>query len=365
MGDKTPATTQTQSQSSPWSAATPLLQNLISKYSGMNTDVTGGQSTALSNLNTSAAGIPNFGSTGATGVNRLFNTDTTGQIGMLNSGYDTLNKNIGGTASGAELDPYSTPGFGDALSTLTNDITKNVKGVYAGSGRDPSGAGSFAGTLSRGLVQGEAPIIQSQYNANKQNQMNAANTLYGASNATAGNITQQGQVPLSNILQGLQGAGMIPGLYTAPAAAQVTAANAAQAQPFSNLSPQLTAALGLGALGTNTTGTGTQTPANDPLSNWIGGLSAAAGGAGMLFSDSRVKDDIAEVGKLHDGQKVYSYRYKGDNTPQLGLIAQEVLDHEPDAVHDVGGVLALDYGAATKKARYLGSIKAGMLEAAA
>lgn len=359
MGDKTPATTDTKSSSQPWSEATPLLQGLIGKYGSANTDVTGGQSAALGNLNSSAAGIPNFGSTGAAGVNRLFGTDTTGQIGMLNSGYDALNRNIGGTASGAELDPYATPGFSDALGTLTNDITKNVKGVYAGSGRDPSGAGSFAGSLGRGLVQGEAPIIQAQYNQNKANQMNAANTLFNASGTTAGNITQQGQVPLTNILQGLQGAGMIPGLYTSPASMQLAAANAAQAQPYSNLTQLLTPALGLGALGTNTTGTSTQTPANNPLNNWIGGISAGAGLAGTLFSDIETKEDVEHVGKLNDGQNIYSYRYKGDGTPRLGLIAQEVLEHVPEAVHDVGGVLAVDYPMAMKRAK---GFKIGMLD---
>jgi hypothetical protein len=361
MGDKTPAKTETQGSSQPWSAATPLLQNLISKYSGANTDVTAGQSAALGNLQASAAGIPNFGATGAAGVNRLFDTDTSGQIGMLNTGYDTLNKNIGNTASGAELDPYSTPGFGDAIKTGMDDITNQVKGVFAGSGRDPSGAGSFAGSLGRGLTKGIAPIIQDQYNRNKTNQMGAASTLYNASGTTAGNITQQGQVPLQNILSGLQGAGMIPGLYTAPATAQLGAANAGNNQQFQNLQQQLTAALGLGAIGKQETGTATQTPANDPLANIIGGVSAGAGlvGSMLKFSDSRLKEDIERVGMLDDGQNVYSYRYKGSDTPELGLIAQEVAEHVPEAVHNVGGALAVDYGMATRRAR---SMRVGMID---
>lgn len=367
MGDKTPATTTTQSSSQPWSAATPLLTDLISKYGGVNTDVTGGQSTALQNLNSSAAGIPNFGSTAAGGVDKLFNSSTAPQVGMLGQGYDTLKTNLGSTADGSQLDPYSTPGFSDALKTMTNDITNNVKGVYAGSGRDPSGAGSFAQSLGRGLTQGIAPVIQSQFNTNKSNQLNANSTLFNAAGSTASGETAQNQVPLTNILSGLQGAGMIPGLYTSPAATQLGAANAAQQQPFTNLQSLLTPALGLGALGTNTTGTGTQTPANNPLNNWIGGTAAAAGGLGILFSDERVKTDIAPVGELHDGQKVYSYKYRGSNVPQLGLIAQEVLDHEPDAVRDFGGILAVDYEKATRKSRNIASRfgGAGMLKEAA
>lgn len=360
MGEKTPATTTTQGSSEPWSAATPMLQSLIGKYGGLNTDVTAGQTGALSNLNASAAGIPNFGGTAASGVSQLFNSSTTPQIGMLQSGYDTLNKNIGGTASGAELDPYSTPGFSDAIKTGMDDITKQVKGVYAGSGRDPSGAGSFAGSLGRGLTQGIAPIIQSQYNTNKQNQMNSASQLYGASGTTAGNITNQNQVPLQNILSGLQGAGMIPGLYTQPAATQLSAANASQSQPFANLQQLLSPALGLGALGTNTTGTSTSTPANNPLMNILGGITT---GAGLMFSDEWLKENVKDVGVLFDGTPVKEYNYIGDDTPQLGMIAQDIERHNPDAdaVVDIAGFKAVNYRRATQRAAQMGQ-RLGMID---
>lgn len=345
MGDKTPATTTTQSSSQPWSAATPLLSSLISQYGGLNTSVTPGQSTALSNLNSSAGSIPNFGDTASGGVNQLFNSSTAPQVGMLNSGYDTLNKNIGSTADGSQLDPYKTPGFSDALGTMTNDITNQVKGVYAGSGRDPSGAGSFAQSLGRGLTQGEAPVIASQYNANKQNQLNSAGTLYNASGTTAGNITGQNQVPLTNILSGLQGAGMIPGLYTSPAATQLGAANASQQQPFTNMQSLLTPALGLGALGTTTSGTGTQTPANNPLNNWIGGTAAAAGGLGMLFSDRNLKENERTEAVLPSGLPVKSFNMKHDpfKRRQIGLIAQDVEKRDPASVHKVGRFRAVNY----------------------
>lgn len=356
MGSSTPATTNTTSSSSPWSAATPMLQNLINQYSGMNTGVTGAQSNALTNLNNAASSIPNLGSTATAGVEKLFGSDSSPQVGMLGQGYDSLKANLGNTASGADLNPYSTPGFSDALGTMTNDITNQVKGVYAGSGRAPSGAGNFAQSLGRGLVQGEAPVIQNQYNTNKTNQMNAANSLFTGAGSTASGTTAAQQASFANILQGLGGAGMLPNLYTAPAASQVAAANTAYGQPAQNLQSVLTPALGLGALGTNTTGVSTQTPANNPLMNILGGGTALAG---LMFSDERVKEDIHKVGELDDGQNVYTYRYKGDDTPQLGLLAQEVLDHAPEAVHDVGGVLAVDYSMATRRAR---NVRAGMLE---
>lgn len=353
MGSKTPATTtqnQTSfSQSNPWSEATPLLKDLISKYGAQNTALTGAQGDATTNLINAASGLRNFSPEASTAVGNTF-----GNVGMLNTAYDTIKGNLGGIASGAGLNPYETPGFGDALSTLTSDITKNVKGVYAGSGRAPSGAGSFAGSLGRGLTQGLAPVVQSQFNTNMGNMLNANNTLYNAGNSTVGALN-------SNTLAALQGAGMIPAIGTGGAKAQVEAANTAQNLPFDNLLKQLQAAGILGGMGgttySNQSGTGTQTPANDPLSNWIGGITAGAGLIGA-FSDEKLKEDIKPVGKLFDGQNVYSYRYKGSNIPQIGMLAQEVEKHVPEAVGESAGFKTVRYDIATKRARM------GMLEAA-
>jgi hypothetical protein len=58
------------------------------------------------------------------------------------------------------------------------------------------------------------------------------------------------------------------------------------------------------------------------------------------------------VGKLNDGQKVYSYNYKGDPTPEIGLLAQEVEKVRPEAVATgPDGLKRVDYGAATAKKR--------------
>jgi hypothetical protein len=330
--------TQQQTQSSvtaPWEAAQPLLKDLISKYSGQSTDVTGAQSGALSSLVGAASGVPNFGNAASGAVNNLFNSSTAPQIGMLTDALSGLKSNIGGTASGAELDPYSTPGFSDALGRLTQDITNTTKGVYAGSGRDPSGAGSFAGSLARGLTQGEAPIIAQQYNTNKTNQLNAASTLFGAGDTTAGAITGQNQVPLTNAATALGLTPAVTSAYTNPAMTQLAAANAQYSAPWTNLA-QLACSrrLALGRIGGQSSGTGTSvtTQPQSTLSNILGGIS---GGVGLLsmFSDKRLKTDIAPVGKLHDGQDVVRFRFKGEPTMRIGLLAQDVAKREPGAVH--------------------------------
>jgi hypothetical protein len=94
--------------------------------------------------------------------------------------------------------------------------------------------------------------------------------------------------------------------------------------------------------------------------NAISSLASGTGDMFAMFSDERLKEDIEPVGELYDGASVYRYRYKGDPTPRIGLLAQEVEQTNPDAVIEVGGFKAVDYGRATDYASHL----AKFLEAA-
>jgi spore germination cell wall hydrolase CwlJ-like protein len=68
-----------------------------------------------------------------------------------------------------------------------------------------------------------------------------------------------------------------------------------------------------------------------------------------FFSDERLKEDKTIIGKTRDGQNLYRFRYKGDPSWRIGLIAQEVAKKHPEAVSSHGGLLAVDYKAATDK----------------
>ena len=73
-------------------------------------------------------------------------------------------------------------------------------------------------------------------------------------------------------------------------------------------------------------------------------LMQAAGYTAALMSDMRFKENIKPVGKLDNGLTVYLFNYKGENTPQLGLMAQEVNDLNPEAVVETeNGYLAVRY----------------------
>jgi len=80
----------------------------------------------------------------------------------------------------------------------------------------------------------------------------------------------------------------------------------------------------------------------------FGGLGQLAGGlasAGSLFgfSDKRLKTDIKKVGKTDGGLPVYTYKYKGDDMTQMGIMAQDVEKKTPSAVKTVGGFKAVNY----------------------
>jgi hypothetical protein len=87
-----------------------------------------------------------------------------------------------------------------------------------------------------------------------------------------------------------------------------------------------------------------------PLS---GGSSGLLGMLGSVFSDPRLKEDIAPVGKLYDGQEVYKYRYIGSPVWQIGLMAPDVEKTVPGAVNDVGGYKAVNLNTATQYAAEL------------
>jgi hypothetical protein len=63
----------------------------------------------------------------------------------------------------------------------------------------------------------------------------------------------------------------------------------------------------------------------------------------MMFSDERVKDEIRQVGTLHNGLPVYAYRYKWGGPTQLGVMAQDVEQVNPEAVIEVEGIKMVNY----------------------
>jgi endosialidase-like protein len=364
----------TSSQTGPWSATQPLLSSIIGSLNGLSggTSPTPAQSEAAANLQTSAGGIPNEGAAATSALNPILNGQYGGAIGGALTGYEgTLSPYL----SSSYLNPMSTPGLGTQLQALNTGITNQVNDQFAAAGRDLSPANTQA--LATGLAQGEAPVITGQYNQNVAAQQGAANSLYAA-----GTMTPEAQAQLAT--SGINTAGAIPGLYTAPATSQLGAANTSYALPYSNLgmlegltnpiaglgqtSSGTTTGTGTTSSGTtgNYSGTGTGSSTSDTsntasllqdFSSLFGGSNGGAMGNFMSFlSDARAKDNIAPVGMLFDGTPIASFNYKGDPRSQIGVIAQDVEKRTPDAVSERGGLKHVDYGKATARARAIGML---------
>ena len=85
--------------------------------------------------------------------------------------------------------------------------------------------------------------------------------------------------------------------------------------------------------------------------DWAGLASGGAQAAITAFSDRRIKRNIKKLGEFTKGISWYAFRYIGDAKRRIGFMADEVQKAIPEAVHDVNGVLAVDYGMVFDAAR--------------
>ena len=82
----------------------------------------------------------------------------------------------------------------------------------------------------------------------------------------------------------------------------------------------------------------------------FGALNAGSKVAGAFPSpsDIRLKDDVERVGTLNDGIPVYRYRFKGSPRTEIGVMAQDVEQVNPEAVVEhPSGFKMVDYRKAT------------------
>jgi hypothetical protein len=76
-----------------------------------------------------------------------------------------------------------------------------------------------------------------------------------------------------------------------------------------------------------------------------------------FFSDRRLKEDIKQVGKAHNGLPIYTFKYKGDPNEHthVGFMADEVEKIHPEAVGMSHGFKTVDY---KRAAKYSGGVVA-------
>ena len=253
-------------------------------------------------------------------------------------------------------------------------------------------AGAFGGEragLQRGALMGQQALAQAQaiaplYQQNYQQALAAAQQQQGvglgaeqANRAAIQNYGQQlGNLGQQGYQQGMgaaqqygalsqqgynQGAGTSAALAGLGTNAQQAGLAGAQAQLAAGQTQQQTQQAGLQALYNQfqqqqgfpyqqaqflaniAEGTGALS------GNATSGTSTTTGGGGF-FSDERLKENIQRVGETDDGQPIYRYNYKGDKNTQIGLLAQDVEKHHPEAVGLAGGYKTVNYKKATEDA---------------
>lgn len=88
-----------------------------------------------------------------------------------------------------------------------------------------------------------------------------------------------------------------------------------------------------------------QQQARSQMLGSIFGAAGSLGGAAIMASDRRFKENIRRIGELANGLATYAFNYIGDKAQRFGVMAQEVLGIVPDAVsYDDDGFMYVDYG---------------------
>ncbi len=81
---------------------------------------------------------------------------------------------------------------------------------------------------------------------------------------------------------------------------------------------------------------------SEGLVSGLGKTAGAIAGGLALFSDRNVKENIRHV-DVEKGHNIYEFNYIGDNKKYRGVMAQEVIEKNPWAVEEIGGILAVRY----------------------
>lgn len=208
-----------------------------------------------------------------------------------------------------------------------------------------------SGQTMANLYQGGYGQALGQFNADQSRQLQAGSTLgqFGTGAQTAALQGAQAQLGAGAQQQAVQQAQDV---------ANQQQFQAAQAYPFQTTQYLGNLLLGIGGQSGGTSLT--NSPGPNIGSQVLGGLTTLA--SIPWGSDERLKENMEPVGETYDGQKIYKFNYKNDGHTMLGLSAQEVEKHNPEAVHKDGeGMRMVDYEKAVNHAAQRGHFASGGL----
>ncbi len=210
------------------------------------------------------------------------------------------------TADTINSDPASNPQLDNIINTSNNDIMDRINAIFSRAGQTRSSR--QIGEVAKQLSANESGLRYNDWNAGQDRKA-----------------------------QAVQQAIAMGGLDNQTSAALAALAEGAATTPY--IGAQILSQ-GLG----NLWGNSTTTKQSGGIGQML--LNAAATAGAAALSDRRVKADIRKIGELSDGLGVYSYRYKWENKPQIGVMADEVADLRPWALGpEIGGFMTVNYGA--------------------
>lgn len=274
MGGTSSQTQSQQSTTAPWAPAQDTLTGILGQINNYlpTTGVNGTQQGAANQIYANNATAAQFTpAVNASTSALLSGGGALNQSPMLQAAYRNYQAQTNPLASNTNYDPMQTPGIGDQLQAIKDQVTQQVNGSFAAAGRDGSAYNQRA--LATGLAQGEAPILTNQYNQNVQNQQNAASNLYGAGNTTGGLLTALQQQYLGNQQAGVNQVGTGNAAINAAPSSTLQTATGLQQLPYQNLGLLANIGVPIGGLGGTSSGTSnTQTslPWYAPLSSVSG-----------------------------------------------------------------------------------------------
>lgn len=268
--------------------------------------------------------------TGASGVNMFTPLSQTAQESQA---YNLMQLPTTSAGLGGLVGNYLNP-FQDYL---TQGINKQAQGQYSSYKNALSSAGQMgsnreflnAAAADEARLNAIGSSMASNYNTAQQtalgqNQQNIQNLLAQAENQRALDL-QTKQAPLSGLsalASLLSGTSSYYPAQSAPSQTIKTGGGLGGIGSLFSAGGGVASALGYGSTGSALSGIGT-----------------ALG----FLSDVRAKQDIEYVGK-ENGHKIYKFAYKSNpNKKFIGVMAQDIIKTNPDAVREHNGIYHVDY----------------------
>ena len=226
------------------------------------------------------------------------------------------------------------PYIGGLTDSINAQVRPMVDSRFSGAGR--YGSTAHAGATSDAMTRALAPLMFNSYEAERGRMGATMAQAPSLAQADYGDISALGSV--GKELQGLS-------------QDQINAAiekHNFEQNTEANKLAQYMQQIG-GNYGGQSTQVQSQKGGGNPFADIAslgGGLGTAAIGTALLMgkSDIRLKTDIKRVGQTDSGIPIYTFRYKSGGPIVMGVMAQDVEKVMPEAVGEIDGFKAVDYG---------------------